>query len=40
MEQIEGLVKSIVAIAREKVGDETVEEVIRAVPGLERLLEA
>jgi hypothetical protein len=40
MEQIEGLVKSIVAIAREKVGDETVEEVVRAVPGLERLLEA
>jgi hypothetical protein len=38
MGQIEGLVKSVLAFAREKVGDETVDEVIRAIPGLERLL--
>jgi hypothetical protein len=38
MEEIEGVVTTFVDFAREKVGDDTVDEVIRAIPGLERLL--
>lgn len=38
MDQIQTLVQSFIAYAREKVGDATVDEVIASIPGLERLL--
>lgn len=38
MDQIQTLVSTFIAYAREKVGDATVDEVIAGIPGLERLL--
>ena len=38
MDQIQHLVQSFIGFAREKVGDDTVDEVIDTIPGLDRLL--
>jgi hypothetical protein len=38
MDQIQRLVSTFIAYAREKVGDATVDEVIAGIPGLERRL--
>ncbi len=38
MDQIQRLVQSFIGFAREKVGDEQVDEVIASIPGLDKLL--
>lgn len=38
MDQIQTVVKTFIDYAREKVGEETVNQVIAAIPGLEKLL--
>lgn len=36
--QVQGVISAFIAFAREKTGDEAVDEVVQSIPGLEQLL--